>query len=139
MDYDERDGRLSESASPPPSVLSRVSRRERVGNRPRGLLANAQFADHGPVPLRIVRLQIVQQAAALAHQHQQSTPRSVILRVCLEMLSQVANALAQYRNLHLRAPGVGIMGAIACDYFRFLLRCQHVCAYSSSIFCDYTS
>ncbi len=52
----------------------------------------------------------------------------MILRVKLEMLGQVANSLAQNRNLHLRTPGIGIVCAIACDNFGFLFRCQHLCA-----------
>ena len=106
-----------------------------VTARSRGLLANAELGDHGPVTIRIVRLQVIQQSTALAHQHQQTAPRSVILRVRLEVLSQIANALAENRYLHLGAAGIGVMGAEAGDNFGFLFGCQHVCAYSSD-FCD---
>src|ERR1700677_3409326 len=43
------------------------------------LLPDSEFADHVAIAVRIVHLQIIQQAAALAHQHQQPTPGCMIL------------------------------------------------------------
>ena len=49
-----------------------------------------------------MRLQVIQQAAALADQLQEATPRGVILLVRLEVLGQFANPLTQNRDLNLR-------------------------------------
>lgn len=38
------------------------------------LLADTQLTDDIPVAVRIIRLEIVQQTAALTHQHQQTAP-----------------------------------------------------------------
>ena len=77
-------------------------------------------------------LQVVQQPPALAYQHQQAAARRMILRVGFEMLSQVANTLAENRDLHLRTASVAVMSAETRDNFGFLLGCQHVRAYSSA-------
>ena len=71
--------------------------------------------DHVAVAVGIVRLQVVQQAAALAHEHQQSTTRCVILLVGLEVLRKLANTLTQNRDLDFGGTGVRIVGAEAFD------------------------
>ena len=85
------------------------------------LLADSEFADYVPIAVRIVRLQVIQQAAALAHQHQETAPGSVILFVCLEMLGQLANPLTQNRNLDFRRTGIRIVCAEAFNQGCFLL------------------
>src|ERR1700761_2042076 len=102
---------------------SRARRRQRSLSL--RLLADAQLADDVPVAVRIVRLEIIEQAAALAYQHQQAATRSMVFRVGLEMFGQLANALAQDRDLHFRAAGVGVMSAKARDNVGFFCRCQH--------------
>jgi hypothetical protein len=93
------------------------------------LLAYAQLADDFAVPVGVVGLEVVKQAAALAHQHQQAAPRSMILRVGLEVLGQLADALAEDGNLHFWTSGVGVMGAKSRNDVGFFRRCQHgVCA-----------
>ncbi len=52
------------------SSCSLGSRRSRAEDLACELFPNAQLGDHGPVTFRIVGLQVVQQATALAHQHQ---------------------------------------------------------------------
>ena len=69
-----------------------------------------------------MRLQVIQKTAALADQHQQTTPRSVILLVCLEVLGQFANPLTQNRDLDLRRTGVRIVGAEAFNQGQFSLQ-----------------
>jgi hypothetical protein len=54
------------------------------------LLADTEFADYVAVAIGIVRLQVIQKAAALADQLQKTTPGSVILLVRLEVLGQFA-------------------------------------------------
>src|SRR6185437_11471893 len=79
------------------------------------LLADTELPDHLTVAIGIMYLQVVQQAAALAHEHQQTTPGCVILLVHLEMLGQFANPLAQNRDLNLRRTGVRIVCTEALD------------------------
>ncbi len=83
------------------------------------LLADTELADHVAIAIGIMRLQVIQQAAALANQHQQATPRSVILLVRLEMLGQLANPLTQNRDLDFRGTGVRIVGAEAFNQGQF--------------------
>jgi len=89
------------------------------------LLTDTQLADYIPVAVRVMRLQVVQQAAALADEHQEPAPRRVILLMSLEMLSQLADAHTQDRNLNFRRTGVGIVGAEALNQVSFRCRCQH--------------
>src|SRR5579862_5654772 len=109
------------------SIPLRSSRRVRVGDKGLSLrlLADAQLADDVPVAVRIVRLEVIEQAAALAYEHQKTAAGRMVLRVGLEVLGQLANALAQDRNLHLRAAGVGVMSAKAGNNVGFFCRCQH--------------
>ena len=117
-------------ASPVPSLHvpssfrfpSRVLRRQ--WNR-FALLAYAQLTDDFAVTICIVCLEVIQQPPALAHQHQQAAARSMILRMGFEMLGQLANALAEDRDLHFRTSGVGVMRAKTRDNVNFSLGCQH--------------
>src|SRR6185437_10577211 len=97
------------------------------------LLADTELADYGPVAVRIVQLQVIQQAAALADQHQQSTAGCMILLVRLEMLGQLSNPLTQNRNLDFRRTGVRIVGAEAFNQVCFLSGRQHGGCNSSSL------
>ena len=90
-----------------------------------GLLADAQLTDDVPIAIGVVRLEVVKQAAALAHQHQQAATRSMILRMGLEVLGQLADALAEDSDLHFRAPGIGVMRAETRNDVGFFRRCQH--------------
>jgi len=58
------------------------------------LLAQAEFADDALVTLGIVFLEVVEQAATLADQHEKTAARTVIFLVRFEVLRQLANALA---------------------------------------------
>src|ERR1700752_1245123 len=89
------------------------------------LLADAQLTDDFAIPVGVVGLEIVEQAAALAYQHQQTAARTMILRVGLEVLGQLANALAEDRDLHFRTASVGVMRAKTRDDVGFFRRCQH--------------
>ena len=76
------------------------------------LLADAEFGDHRFVPLRVVLLQVVEQAATPADHHEKSPARAVILLVRFEVFRQLTDALAQKRDLNFGTPGVGSMCAI---------------------------
>src|SRR5271157_4426602 len=109
------------------------------------LLADTEFADYVAIAVGIVRLQVIQQAAALADQHQQSTPRGMVLLVDFEVLGQFANPLTQNRDLDFRRAGVCIVSAEAFNQGCFLGSRQHgVCCSScllsplSSVYCETT-
>src|ERR1035437_7540239 len=97
------------------------------------LLADTELADDVAVAIGIVRLQVVQKAAALADQLQKTAPGSVVLSVRLEVFGQFADARTQNRNLDLRRAGVRIMGAEAFNQGCFLCSRQHGVGYSSCL------
>jgi hypothetical protein len=70
------------------------------------LLADAEFRDDGLVALGIVFLEVVEQATALADQHEKPAARAVVFLVRLEVLRQLANAFAKQSDLDLWAPGI---------------------------------
>src|SRR5687767_8060485 len=60
-------------------------------------------------------LEIAEQAAPLADEHQQSPPGMVVLRMLLEVLREAVDPLGQERDLHLRRPGVALVSAVLLD------------------------
>ena len=85
------------------------------------LLADAELTDHGLIALGIVFLEVVEQTATLADQHEKPAARAVVFLVRFEVLRQLADAFAEQRDLHLRTSGVGRMRAIAVNYGLLLL------------------
>ncbi len=73
------------------------------------LLTDAELADHGLIALGIVFLEVVEQASPLADQHEKSAARAVVFFVRLEVLRQLADALAQQGDLDFRTPRVAGM------------------------------
>ena len=57
------------------------------------LLAEAKPLHHALVAVGIVSLEVVEQAATLAHQHEKTTARAVIFLVRFEVLRQLADPL----------------------------------------------
>src|SRR5580704_18939796 len=83
--------------------------------RAKQLLADAEFGDDGFVALGIVFLEVVEQATALADQHEKAAARAVVFLVRLEVLRQLANALAEQSDLDFRAAGIARMRAVLVD------------------------
>jgi hypothetical protein len=79
---------------------------------PRMLFADAEFGNNALVTLGIVFLEVVEQTTPLAHQHEKAAARAVVFLVRLEVLRQLANALAEQRDLHLGTAGVGRVRAM---------------------------
>ena len=79
------------------------------------LLADAEFGNDGLVALGIVFLQVVEQATALADQHEKAAARAVVFLVRLEVLRQLANAFTEQRDLDFRAAGIAGMRAVLVD------------------------
>src|SRR6266540_1647349 len=69
----------------------------RTSVRPRGfrLFADAELLDHGAVAVEIGLLEVVEQAAAPADELEQAAARVVVLRVRLEVLGQVVDAVRE--------------------------------------------
>ena len=67
--------------------------------------------DYVLVALGIVVLEVVEQATTLADHHQETAAGGVILLVRLEMVRQLADSLAEHRNLDLGTARVFLVGA----------------------------
>src|SRR5260221_1677018 len=64
------------------------------------LLAQAEAVDQRAVGLDVLALEVVEQAAALAHHGEQPAARMEILDVRLEMLGEHVDPLGEERDLH---------------------------------------
>src|ERR1700756_54674 len=85
------------------------------------LLADAEFGDDGLVALGIVFLEVVEQATALADQHEKPAARAVVFLVRLEVLRQLANPFAKQSDLDLWASGVARSSPVLVNEGFFLL------------------
>ena len=86
------------------------------------LLAQLELFRHRLVAADVGVLQVIEQAAALADHHQQTTAGAVILFVALQMLGQMVDALRQERDLHIR--GTRVLG-VRLKLFNRLRLCFH--------------
>ena len=93
--------------------------------RARNLLADPELADDLTVPVGVGRLKVVQQPAPLGDEHQESAARAVVLLVRLEMLSQLADTLAENSDLDLGAARIRRMGAELMDDISLFSCFQH--------------
>jgi hypothetical protein len=76
------------------------------------LLTNAEFLDYVLIALGIVVLEVVEQATALAHHHQETAAGGVILFVRLKVVRQFADPFAQHCDLHFRAASIFLVRAV---------------------------
>src|SRR6478752_5846382 len=79
------------------------------------LFSDVEALDQIGVPMRILRLQVIEQTAAAADEHQQATPRVVVLGVCLEVFGEVVDAFAENRDLHFGRAGIAVVGLVVAD------------------------
>src|SRR4051794_30813890 len=89
-----------------------------------GLAAQAELADQRAIPLQVLPLEVVQEAAAAADEHEQAPARVVIVLVGAQMLREVVDAAREHRDLDLGGPGVGLVLAEAGDELALFLCCQ---------------
>jgi hypothetical protein len=85
------------------------------------LLADPEFGNDGLVALGIVFLEVVEQATALADQHEKPAARAVIFLVRLEVLRQLANPFAKQSDLNFGAPGIARSSPVLVNEGFFLL------------------
>ena len=89
------------------------------------LLTEPEALDQLLVPGAVDAGEVLQEAVTSADELEQPATRRVVLLVRLEVLGQLADALAQDRDLHFRAAGVRLMGAELADNLGLLCVCQH--------------
>src|SRR5258706_256293 len=71
-------------------------------------------------------LEVVQEPAAAADQHQEAAAGVMVLRVRLEMFCQVADAFAENRDLHFWGTGIAIVSLVGANQFGFsIFRQRH--------------
>jgi hypothetical protein len=70
-------------------------------------------------------VQVIEQAPALSHHHQQSTPGTMVLVIFLQMFRQMIDPLSQKGNLHIGRPGVRIMQFKTIHGFSFRFHKGH--------------
>jgi hypothetical protein len=100
LKHDAKSRRAQEAKLKPPGAGSRCFVNLAWG--PQKLLAKAQSGYDLAVAFDVGLLQIVQQAATLPDELEEASPRVVVLLVDLEVFGQVANPVAQERDLHFR-------------------------------------
>ena len=73
------------------------------------------------VTFGIVQLEVVQQAATLADQHEKTAARTMVLLVRFEVLRQLTNTLAQQRDLDFGAARIrGVRPVLVDEGFLLL-------------------
>src|SRR5436853_7010259 len=85
------------------------------------LLADAEFRDDALIALGIVFLEVIEQATALADQHEKAAARAVVFLVRLEVLRQLPNPFTQQGDLNFWAPGIARMRPVLVNEGFFLL------------------
>lgn len=70
-------------------------------------------------------MQIIQQFPPLAHHHDQTTARTVIFLILLQVLGQVIDPLGQQRYLDIGRTGVALMNPIIYNLLCFRV-CFHI-------------
>ena len=89
--------------------------------RPLGLLTDAELVDDRAIAIEVGLLEVVEEPTAAADELEQSAAAVMVLRVGPEVLGQVGDAVREERDLHLRRPGVTLVGGKVRNQFRFLL------------------
>jgi hypothetical protein len=87
--------------------------------REAALLPQTESFHNLAIPIWVATVQIVQQTPPLVDHHDQPAPRRVIFCVGPEMGGEIADALAQQRNLHFRGTRVTGVNPELLDYCRF--------------------
>src|SRR6184192_4725065 len=77
--------------------------------------ADSELVDERAVALGVLVLEVLEQPSALADQHQEATPRVVVLGVLLEVIGETVDPFRQERDLDLRRPGVARVDAELLD------------------------
>ena len=79
------------------------------------LLADSDLLDDRFVALGVVGFEVVEQAATPADHHEKAAARAVVFLVQFEVFRQLANPLAEQRDLDFRAACIGSMRSVLSD------------------------
>ena len=79
------------------------------------LLADAELGDDGAVALDVFLREVVKQTAALADHLVHAETAVVVLRVLLEVLGELTDALGQDGDLDFRGAGIALVGGVVED------------------------
>src|SRR5680860_114448 len=82
--------------------------------------AEAEVRYESAVALQIVPLEVAQQAAALADQHQQAAAGVVILAVRAQVAGEIVNPLGEQGDLYFGRPGVATGATVLVDQLGLL-------------------
>src|SRR2546423_5741449 len=93
---------------------------------PKPLLPDSEALDQIRVAFRVLALQVIQEAAALADELEQPAARVMVLRVRLEMVGQVIDSLTEERDLNFGGTRVAVVRSIAADDFGLAVLAQHL-------------
>ena len=85
------------------------------------VVADAQLGDQLAVVLDVLGLDVGQEAAALADEHQEAATGVEVLLVGLHVLGELADAVGQDGDLDLGGAGVGVVLAELADELRLAL------------------
>jgi hypothetical protein len=98
------------------------------------LLAEPELGNDILITLGIVGFQVVEQATPLAHQHEKTTARAVILKMRFKVVRQLTNAFAQQRDLDFWTARIRGMRAMLINDGSLMLSGQHYSDALLSIF-----
>ena len=89
------------------------------------LLSESELLNQSAVTIQIRLLQIAEQASSLTNHHEKTSSRMVILRIRLQVLGELRDALGQNCNLNLRRTRVAFFSAVCLDELCLLLFRNH--------------
>src|SRR5262249_36098021 len=123
-------GYFESRVSRPNCYGDRTTRREKAPIHPSDEIGavnsttQTQALDQCVVALVVLGLEVVEQTPALADELQQAAARMMILRVALEVLGEIGDALAQDRDLDFRRTGVALGLGVRLDQLRLADGCD---------------
>lgn len=83
--------------------------------RLRALLAKTETLDEGLVPIAVSAREVGEQTVTATNHEQQAAAAVMILGVCLEVVLQRGDSLAEDGHLDFRRSGVSSVGAVDAD------------------------
>ena len=98
-------------------------RRPRENLRPS--VAQAEPFDEGSVAVEILLAKIPKKFSSGSHHLEEPSPGVEVLRMHLEMLRKITDALGQHGNLNFRRTRIDGMGAVIGDYSLLLFFFEH--------------
>src|SRR5450830_218425 len=87
----------------------------------RKLLAETETLYELVIPLGVFLLEVLQKPPTPSDEHQQPAPRVVVLRVRLEVVRQVRDAVGEQRDLDFWRAGILLVGLVITDDLRLVL------------------